>query len=142
MNNIDKRIVDFIHEHHVLTLATSKNNEPYCANCFYVYIENENILVFTSDRTTKHIKDTKEQNLVAGSIALETKIIGKIRGIQFQGFIKQPEGEYLKKVKKAYLKRFPIAMLMKTTLWTVELTFIKYTDNRLGFGKKLIWRIN
>jgi len=21
----------------------------------------------------------------------------------------------------------------------VELTYIKYTDNRLGFGKKLIW---
>ncbi|MBN2520542.1 MAG: pyridoxamine 5'-phosphate oxidase family protein [Bacteroidales bacterium] len=140
MNNIDKRIVDFIHEHHVLTIATSKNNEPYCANCFYVYIKDENILVFTSDKTTKHIKDTKEQNLVAGSIALETKIIGKIRGVQFQGFIEQPKGEYLKKVKKAYLKRFPIAMLMKTTLWTVELTFIKYTDNRMGFGKKLIWR--
>ena len=30
-------------------------------------------------------------------------------------------------------------MLMKTTLWVVDLSFLKFTDNRLGFGKKLIW---
>ena len=140
MNNIDKRIVEFIHEHHVLTIATSNDNEPYCANCFYVYLEDENALVFTSDKTTKHIKDIYLQNLVAGSVVLETNIIGKIRGIQFQGIIRQPEGELFKKVKKVYLKRFPVAMLMKTTLWIVELTFIKFTDNRLSFGKKLIWK--
>ena len=138
-NDIDKRIIKFIHKHHVLTLATSNENEPYCANCFYVYLEDENCLVFTSDKSTKHINDIKNQKLVAGSIVLETIIIGKIQGIQFQGIINEPKGELKKKVKKAYLKRFPIAMLMKTTLWIVELTFIKYTDNKLGFGKNLIW---
>jgi uncharacterized protein len=35
--------------------------------------------------------------------------------------------------------RFPVAALMDTRLWIVRLTFIKMTDNRLGFGKKLIW---
>jgi uncharacterized protein YhbP (UPF0306 family) len=30
-------------------------------------------------------------------------------------------------------------MLMDTHLWVVKLTYIKMTDNRLGFGKKLIW---
>jgi len=28
---------------------------------------------------------------------------------------------------------------MKTNLWVVDLSFLKFTDNRLGFGKKLIW---
>jgi uncharacterized protein YhbP (UPF0306 family) len=28
---------------------------------------------------------------------------------------------------------------MNTHLWVVKLTMIKMTDNRLGFGKKLIW---
>jgi len=32
-----------------------------------------------------------------------------------------------------------VAMLMDTTLWAVDLTHIKMTDNRLGFGKKIIW---
>ncbi|MFC2138734.1 pyridoxamine 5'-phosphate oxidase family protein [Bacteroidota bacterium] len=140
MNELDKRIIEFIKKHHVLTMATSNENEPYCANCFYVYMKDENALVFSSDKTTKHIQDIEDQNLIAGSIVLETHVIGKIQGIQFQGIIKEPKGELLKKAKKEYLKRFPVSMLMKTTLWLTELTFVKFTDNRLGFGKKLIWK--
>ncbi|MBT3210190.1 MAG: hypothetical protein HN704_15235 [Bacteroidetes bacterium] len=136
---IDNRIIDFIKEHHVLTMATSNNNEPYCANCFYVYLEKENTLVFTSDNSTKHISDVLIQNYVAGSIVLETKIVGKIRGIQFNGIISKLKNYERKKAKLAYLKRFPYAILAKTNLWKIDLTFIKMTDNRLGFGKKLIW---
>lgn len=135
----DKRIVDFINKHHVLTLATCFEEEPYCANCFYVYLEDDNSLVFTSDYETKHIKQASHNIYVAGSIVLETSIIGKIQGVQFQGIISRPEDDLYEKARSAYLKRFPIAMLMKTTLWVVDLTFLKFTDNRLGFGKKLIW---
>jgi len=66
-------------------------------------------------------------------------VVGKIQGIQFLGILSKPENEKLSKVKQRYLLRFPIATLMDTTLWTLELTHIKMTDNRLGFGKKLIW---
>jgi uncharacterized protein YhbP (UPF0306 family) len=45
----------------------------------------------------------------------------------------------LQKASRAYLRRFPVAALMETRLWMVELTHIKMTDNRLGFGKKLVW---
>ena len=140
MDKIDKRIVKFINKHHVLTLATCSENEPWCSNCFYIYLEDLNLFVFTSDDSTKHIQDILTQDLVAGSIVLETSVIGKIRGIQFQGIIWKPEKQLLKKVKTAYLKKFPIAMLMKTSLWVVEPSLLKFTDNRLGFGKKLIWR--
>jgi len=95
--------------------------------------------VFTSDYETKHIRDIQEQDLVAGSVVLETHIIGKIQGIQFRGKIYKAENEILKKSKKAYLKKFPVAMLMETTLWVVRLTYLKMTDNRLGFGKKIVW---
>lgn len=139
MLTIDKKIITFIKEHHVLTIASSVDNEPWCANCFYAYMEKENKFVFTSDHTTKHATDFAINNNVAGSIVLETDIIGKIRGIQFSGIISLPEGELLKQAKKHYLKRFPFALLMNTTLWTVEPGYIKMTDNRLGFGKKLIW---
>ena len=139
MAEVDKRIVEFIDKHHVLTLATTKNNVPYCANCFYVYYPEENMLVFTTDHNTKHAKDALKQNIVAGSIVLETNVVGKIQGLQFQGKMFEPDDALLKKIKKQYLKRFPVAMLMKTNLWVVELNFLKFTDNRLGFGKKLIW---
>lgn len=139
MSKPEKRIVEFIKEHHVMTLATSKENKPYCANCFYAYLKDENAFVFTSDEDTKHIQDSLEQNYVAGSVVLETKTVGKIQGIQFNGVLLKLENELHKKAKKLYLKRFPYAVLMKTTLWVLELSFIKMTDNRLGFGKKLIW---
>jgi uncharacterized protein YhbP (UPF0306 family) len=76
---------------------------------------------------------------VAGSVVLETHIIGKIQGVQFQGTITLAEGERLKLAERAYLKRFPVAALMDTHLWLVDLTLLKMTDNLLGFGKKLVW---
>ncbi|MBK8883964.1 MAG: hypothetical protein IPN67_16760 [Bacteroidales bacterium] len=129
----------FFRKHHVLTIATTVENEPWCANCFYVYMEEENALVFTSDAETRHGKEFVRNNIVAGSVVLETMIVGKIRGIQFQGIISEPEGDLISKTRTAYLKRFPIAALMDTRLWIVKLTLIKMTDNRMGFGKKLIW---
>jgi hypothetical protein len=138
-NPMEKRIVEFIQEHHVLTLATSRDNLPYCANCFYVYDETGNQLFFTSDMNTKHVEDALAQNQVAGSIMLETKTVGKIRGIQFRGIMEELTGEAYKKARVAYVKKFPYAILKQTALWRVQLTFIKFTDNRLGFGKKIIW---
>ena len=142
MDELNSRITNFIKEHHVLTLATSNNNIPYCANCFYAYDELNNQLIFTSDEDTKHIKDTKDQNIVGGSIVLETKTIGKIQGIQFNGIIKEAINETYKNANKLYLKKFPYAILKTTKLWIIELSYIKMTDNKLGFGKKLIWKKN
>lgn len=137
---IDKRIISFFRKHHVLTIATTVNNEPWCANCFYVYLEEANALVFTTGTDTRHGKEFLKNSFVAGSIVLETLIIGKIRGIQFQGSVSEPSGEMERKAKTAYLKRFPPATLMDTHLWVVSLSYIKMTDNRMGFGKKIIWK--
>ncbi|MDQ1297348.1 MAG: uncharacterized protein QG611_1330 [Bacteroidota bacterium] len=137
---IDKRIVKFLRKHHVLTIATTVENDPWCANCFYVYLEEENALVFTTDVKTRHGQEFLNNPKVAGSVVLETMLIGKIRGIQFQGIVSEPERDLSANAKLAYLKRFPVAMLMDTHLWVVRLTHIKMTDNRLGFGKKLVWK--
>ncbi len=136
---IDSRIIKFFRKHHVLTIATTVDNEPWCANCFYVYLEEENVLVFTTEQDTRHGKEFMKNPRVAGSVVLETMMIGKIMGIQFQGIVSEPEGELLSAARSAYLKRFPPAIVMDTHLWVVKLTYIKMTDNRFGFGKKLIW---
>ena len=137
--NPEKRIVDFIKKHHVLTLATSHEGIPWCANCFYAWMEEEAAFVFTSDHSTKHIRDLASGSTVAGSVVLETSVIGKIQGIQFRGELTEPPEALKKKASVVYLKRFPYAALMDTTLWVLRTDFIKMTDNRLGFGKKLIW---
>lgn len=136
---IDSRIVRFFKKHHVLTVATTVDGEPWCASCFYVYLEDENALVFTSDSGTRHGREFLANPKVSGTVVLETMIAGKIRGIQFSGVVSELSGEMLGKAKLHYLKRFPVAILMDTHLWMVRLNHIKMTDNRLGFGKKLVW---
>lgn len=128
----------FIKRHHVLTLATvSADGEPYCSNAFYAYDSERNVLVFTSDDTTRHAAEMRASSRVAASIVLETRIVGRIQGVQICG--KAVEGD--DNDRKIYLKRFPYAAAMGTvTIWRIEPDFIKLTDNTLGFGKKLIWR--
>jgi uncharacterized protein YhbP (UPF0306 family) len=139
----EKRIVDLIKKHHVLTLATSFDNLPWCAHCFYTYLEEKNWLVFTSETSTKHVQDTLAQPEVAGGIVLETMNVGKIRGIQLRGIMRQPSEKEGDQVKTAYLKRFPFAVLMNIkSLWILEINYLKMTDNRLGFGAKAIWENN
>lgn len=138
----DPRIVKFLKKHHVLTVCTTIDDEPWCANCFYVYLEEENAFVFTTDHETRHGREFLQNSFVAGSVVLETHIIGKIQGVQFQGTVTIAEGERLKFAEKAYLKRFPVAALMDTHLWIVDITLLKMTDNLLGFGKKMIWAVS
>lgn len=135
----DKQITDFIHKHHIFTLATSAGNTPYCCTCFYVYINELNMFVFTTDHDTRHAREMINQPIVAGAIALETTMIGKIQGIQFNGTSLELDGDLYEKANHAYLKKFPIANFKKLTLWGIIPNYMKMTHNRLGFGKKLIW---
>ncbi len=135
---IDQQIIDFIEKHHLLTLATSKDNMPYCCNAFYVFDKENKQLIFSSDTTTKHAQDFIANPNIAGSISLETKAVGKIQGAQLVGKVIELKDEALKKASKQYLKAYPYARLMDTHLWAMDLSFIKMTHNRLGFGKKLI----
>jgi uncharacterized protein YhbP (UPF0306 family) len=139
MYNIPERITKFISQHHVLTLATSGKNMPWCANCFYAF-DNKNIrFIVTSDDNTRHIKEAVQNPLVSGSIVLETKIPGKIRGVQFSGKLIKPNETETKKIKSLYIKKFPYSAAMQINLWIIDAEYIKMTDNRLGFGKKLTW---
>ena len=137
---INQQIIDFINEHHLLTLATSQNNTPYCCNVFYVYDELNNQLIFSSDNKTKHAQDFIANPNVAGTIALETKEISKIQGVQLLGRIQELKIEELEIAKEQYLKAFPYAENMELYLWAMPLSFIKMTHNKLGFGKKLVWK--
>ncbi|HBX49625.1 MAG: hypothetical protein A2309_03310 [Bacteroidetes bacterium RIFOXYB2_FULL_35_7] len=137
--NIDQKIIAFLKKHHVLTLATVDANQPYCCNCFYVYDEDKNQFIFVSDNHTRHVNEAVLNNKIAGSVVLETSTVGKIQGIQFTGIMNEVKESEKAQIKFHYLKKFPFAIVIKTTFWIIDIHLIKMTDNRLGFGKKLIW---
>jgi len=135
----DSKIATFLKKHHVLSLATVSADQPWVASCFYAFLEVEMAFVFTSGYETRHIQEVQQNNKVAGNVVLETGIIGKIQGIQFSGTLIKAEDAALERASSAYLRRFPFTALMDTTLWILQIDYLKMTDNRLGFGKKLIW---
>ncbi len=139
MEKPDKKIIAFLTKHHVMTLSTCAGNQPWCANCFYAFDAEKMTLVFTSDIETRHGREAVNNSNVAGSVVLETSVVGKIQGIQFSGELFLSDGTAAEEINSLYMKRFPFALLMNTTLWKLRIDYAKMTDNRLGFGKKLIW---
>lgn len=135
----EEKIMAFIRRHHVMTLATSDADGMWCANLFYAWIPSLCGFVFTTDADTRHGRQLAANPAVAGSIVLETRIVGRVQGLQFTGRASCPEGPVLAAARAAYLKRFPYAAAAPLTLWLVELETCKLTDNTLGFGKKLTW---
>ena len=136
-NPIDERFAKFIAKHHVLTVATvGEAAMPYVANCFYAYDRRRNLFIFTSAETTRHGREMAANSRVALSIVLETRIVGRVQGLQVEGIAERGDEE----AKSHYLKRFPYAAVAPLELWMVRPTMFKLTDNTLGFGKKLIWQ--
>ncbi len=137
MSNNLQKIVSFLAGHHVLSLATSDGNEISVCSLFYAFSEEKVSFIVASGEDTSHIKHINKNHNIAGNILLETKNIGKIQGVQFRGEFLPLED---KKLKKIYFKEFPHAIVMKPKLWQIKVNYFKMTDNKLGFGKKIIWQ--
>ena len=140
---MEERIEEFIGEHHLLTFAAAGGVDIWCASAFYAWCKEEQAFIITSDETTRHIRLALEngKGMIAGNIALETETIGLIRGLQFKArLIQAKEDGFFGKYRTLYLKRFPYAVLKGGEVWILEILEAKFTDNRLGFGKKLYWR--
>ncbi len=151
-----EKIQGFIRKHHVMTLATvGADGGPWCAHVFYAWQADTKVangetteagqtaapgaFVFTTDPATRHGGEMTENSHVAAAIALETRIVGRVQGLQIEGVVRRPVGEELEKARRAYLRRFPYATFADLHLWLLEPTLMKITDNTLGFGKKLLW---
>jgi len=132
-----QKITDFIKRHHVMSLATSDGDELSVCSLFYAYDEKCRCFVVASSEDTTHIRHIKQRSSVAGNILLETDEVAKIEGLQFRGVFKALED---KELKSLYFKTFPYALALRPKLWEIKIEYFKLTDNRLGFGKKIIWQ--
>ena len=67
MNKIDPEITVFLSSHFVLSLATSKNNKPYSANCYYLFNEDNHELIFSSDIKAAVTKNERQGSRQSGT---------------------------------------------------------------------------
>ena len=134
---IDPRIIQFFDTQTVAGIAcVDENKIPYCFSCFYAFDEKEGLLIFKSSSGSTHTHLLEQNRFVAGTVNPDRLNRLAIKGIQFQGVVEGGHDE----ASALYHKRYPFALAMKGEIWTVRLTWIKMTDQALGFGKKIEWR--
>ena len=133
---MDERIVKFLKKMHLASICVvDDEGQPYSFSAFYAFDEVNFSLLLASSDDSSHIKFLKNSKLVAGTVALDTKIVGKIEGVQFQGQMKEAK----ENEKEIYFKRFFYAKAMDPKIWCINLEKLKFTSNTLGFGKKIKW---
>ncbi|MSN96160.1 hypothetical protein F1B92_02940 [Campylobacter sp. FMV-PI01] len=126
----------FIKSMHILSLSVVNQNSTYSFSAFYAYNQKTSTFFIASSDDTTHIKALNSNDNVSGTIALQTKIIGKIQGVQFLAKMRIATQDE----KKIYFKTFPYALTMNPKIWAIEISWAKFTDNRLTFGQKFIWQ--
>jgi uncharacterized protein YhbP (UPF0306 family) len=134
-----EQIASFLEEQSVVTIATSIDNQPYCASCYLAFEPGYNLLEFKSDSDTRHIEEALQNNLVGDTVLPDKITQAKPKGVQFTGVFSKAEDSVGDKAKKAYLRKYPVAGIFRGDIWVIELSKIKFTDNTLVFGKKTLW---
>ena len=142
MPDLPVNILEFMTQHHVLSLATMNNGELWAASCFYVLEVDDPAFLMLSDVNTRHGQMLLQQPQVAGTISAQPANWRDIRGLQFAATAFQLTGEVRDKALRRYAARHPLgglAGLAHINLWRLSLNQIKLTDNRFVFAQKTHW---
>ena len=137
---MDDRIVKFIREQTCASVCCADQHDgPYCFSCVYAFDSEEKFLYYKSSSGTRHSEILLLHPAVAGTILPDKLNMLHIKGIQFEGVV-LPAGHPLAQHASAlYYKKHPLALTQPGSIWTIQINTIKFTDNSLGFGKKITW---
>ncbi len=139
-----KALLDFLHEHWVMGLATSGAQGPHAAPVFYAALKDPLRLVFVSDPDTRHMREIAADSQVAAAIWNETREPGRIQGAQCWGRVEIPADS--SELSQAYLERFPEARLLllasaKHRFCAFHVERVRFINKRLGMGKNQEWKL-
>lgn len=104
---------------HVVTWCVQQEGELWCANAFYLFDAQKVAFYILTEEKTRHAQMSGPQAAIAGTVNGQPKTVALIRGVR---------------------GRFPVARMLSAPVWEIRLDEIKFTDNTLGFGKKLVWQ--
>lgn len=129
----------FLSRQNILSLATSVAEDVWCANCFYVFDEQDMALYVMTELSTLHGTMMAANPRVSGTIAHQTRTVARIQGVQFRGCIRCLEDGDEAGARALYCQHFPVAKMASAPIWKLALLEIKMTNNALGFGHKTLW---
>jgi len=134
-----QRIISFISRNHVLTVCSANDGTPWAASCFYAFDFNRIRFLILTSLETRHGAEMVRNARVAGTVSAQQSAVATIRGLQFAGTSRQLEGDEAEQGRAIYYRKFSFARLRPAPIWTIDPEILKLTDNRLGFGTKIIW---
>ena len=132
-------IRNYIESQHVLSLCCQDEEQLWCANCFYLFEPETMSFLIMTDCKTRHGQMIKKNNRVAGAISEQKIDIIELKGIQFAGTISLLMGNKEQVAIQHYYERFPVARLIPSPIWRLQINEIKMTDNSAGFANKYHW---
>lgn len=130
----------WLKKQHVVSWSVARDGELWAACAFYLYDSEKVAFYLLSETSTRHAQMSGGRAAVAGTVNGQPKTVALIRGVQFRGEIRLLEGDEAAAVRERYNRRFPVARVLSAPAWELRIDEMKFTDNTLGFGKKLLWQ--
>jgi uncharacterized protein len=137
---MESNISKFISQQNCTSICcVDEYSHPYCFSCFYSFDAHETLLFFKSSASAHHSGLLMNNRNIAGTILPDKLNALQIRGLQFEGEVLPSDHILSKNASVYFYKKHPLALTMPGEIWTIRIDKIKFTDNTLGFGKKLCW---
>jgi 4-hydroxy-3-polyprenylbenzoate decarboxylase len=129
-----------------MTIATTgADGSPHAAAVYFAPDEDRRNLYFFSDPASQHSADLGDNPRAAVTVHPPVQNWQEIRGLQMRGVARPVTGaEEWQRAWACYLVKFPFAddlkdVVTRSTLYTFQPEWIRWSDNRRGFGYKEEW---
>jgi len=142
-------VADYLHNNHVMTLATIGVNGPAAAAVFYVNLDLT--FYFLSSPRTLHAINLAAEPRTSATVQADCADWTKIRGVQLAGRAWQIDGAERKLAEQFYGEKFPgildgrrvplaIAEALRRICWyRFDVEHLRFIDNSRGFGHRDEW---
>jgi uncharacterized protein len=148
-DDLKQQVLDYLHAHNTMTLATCAEEVPWAATVFYASEEWK--LYFFSAPQSRHGQNLAANSRVAVTIQEDYRDWRRIKGIQLEGKGLQVDSVLGKtKAMAVYARKYPEVIRLFTTpgsgvfyqaflkvkFYCIVPERIFYIDNEQGFGKR------
>jgi len=143
---LSMRVLRYLQDHNVATLATCDSGNPWSAALYYA--SDEYILYFLSSPTSRHCRDLDQNPHVAVTIQEDYSDWLEIKGIQIEGIASEISGIEEEKARRLYGQKFPVVgmlsrapsavvkALAKVSWYKIVPQRLYFIDNSLGLGNR------
>ena len=140
------KVLSYLHDHNVATLATASDNDIWAAAVFYV--NDGYTLYFLSSPNSRHCLMFAKNPLVALTIQDDSCDWSGIKGVQMEGIASGISGAEEEKARRLYGEKFPVVgklaqapaaivkALAKVSWYKIVPCRLYFIDNSISLGHR------